>query len=313
MFLSKVKFAVIVVLAIGAVGSGLGSLAHNSKADPPSSPIAAKDDNSRTDAPAPGNAALVAPAPAKPKAPAAVQNQNIPGLRRVEIRHQLSQTVDYPGLEDARATFNDLIDQLSKRYNLTFSVSENAFHAIDPKVEVPRFEIATTPIPEMRGTMLKTVLQKLLERLPPKLGAMYILRSDRIEITTEKAVRAEFGVPAHRPLMPLVGGRIGNLPIADALRRLAEQSEYNVVTDPRVADKLKTPATTDLNNVPIDTAVRLLANIAGVSMVRLDNVFYVTTAENAKHLREEQTKLNAETSKKEAETPKKPAPDKGAK
>ena len=41
-------------------------------------------------------------------------------------------------------------------------------------------------------------------------------------------------------------------------------------------------------------ASQLLANMAGLSVVRLDNVFYVTTAENAKHLREEQAKINAD-------------------
>jgi hypothetical protein len=312
MFLSKVKFAVIVAVALGLVGSGLGSLAHQSKGGPLSSPaLSAKEENARRDAPAPDPNMVAAPAPAKRKPPAPVNNQNNPRARQVELRNQLNLTVDYPGLEDPRATLTDVLEQLSKRYNLTFHVNNNAFRAIDPKIEIARFEIAVAPVPEMHSH-LKAILQTILERLPSKMGTQLLIRKDFIEVTTEAAVREELGIPANRPLLPLVGDILDNIPISDALRRLADQSEYNVVSDPRLADKLKTPVTVELSNMPIDTAVRLLANMVGLVVVRLDNAFYVTTAENAKQLREEQAKINAETPVKVAETPTKPAPEKAA-
>ena len=87
-------------------------------------------------------------------------------------------------------------------------------------------------------------------------------------------------------------GLFEETPLAKILPRLAETSGYNVMADPKAGEKLQTKITVQLNNVPVDTAVRLLANMAGLSVVRLDNVFYVTTAENAKHLREEQAKIN---------------------
>ena len=46
--------------------------------------------------------------------------------------------------------------------------------------------------------------------------------------------------------------------------------------------------------MPVDTAVRLLANKDDRSMVRLDDVFYLTTPEKAKRLREEQAQINGE-------------------
>jgi RNA polymerase sigma factor (sigma-70 family) len=315
MFLSKVKFVVIVVLALGLVGTGLGSLAHHTNADPLSSPLLfAKEDDGRKDGPVPDPNKLVAPVPAKPQPPAPVNNQNIPdpGTRQQELRNQLNQPVVYPGLEDARATLVDVLDQLSKRYNLTFHANENVFLAIDPKIQIFRFEIATAPIPEMHAP-LKTVLRTILERLPPKMKTMYLIRNDRIEITTEAAFRAELGIPAHRSLLPLVWDTLENVPLAEALKSVGTQSGFNVVTDPRVAEKLKAPATAEFNNVPVDAAVRLLANMAGLNMVQLDNVLYVTTTENAKHLREEQAKLNADTAAKKVEEPKKPASDKSAK
>lgn len=282
MFLNKVKFAAIGVLAAGFAGSGVGLLRHQA------------------------NATMAAPAPAQARA----ANGQDPVVSR--LREQLSQSVDYPGLDDARATLSDALDHLSKRYGITFRGNDQVFRAIDPKIDVFRFQIAETAIPAMRVS-LKTVLKTVLARLPAKMGAMYVIRKDHIEITTETAVRAEMGIAANRPLLPLVGESLGNTPIDTALRRLARQSEYNIVTDPRIADKLQTQATLEFNNVPVDTAVRLLANIAGLSMVRLDNVLYVTTADNAKKLRQEQAEINAEEPAKSAEPAKKPPSEKPTK
>jgi RNA polymerase sigma factor (sigma-70 family) len=300
MFLGKVKFAAIVILALGLVGSGVGSLAHKSQADPPLSPaLSVKEENVRRDPPAPDPNMVAAPALAKRKPPVAVNNQNNPRTRQVELRDLLSRSVDYPGLEDPRATLTDVLDQLSKRYNLTFHLNSNAFRSIDPKIEMPTFKIAETPIGEMHCS-LKTVLQTILERLPPRTRPMFVIRKDYIQITTESAVRSELGIPANRPLLPLVGDTLDNIPISEALRRLMDQSGYSVVSDPRVAEKLKTPVSAELNDVPVDTAVRMLANMAGLSVARLDNALYVTTVENAKHLNEEQAKINVDTTTKNA-------------
>jgi hypothetical protein len=54
------------------------------------------------------------------------------------------------------------------------------------------------------------------------------------------------------------------------------------VIDPRVGkEKASIPITAWLPNVPLETAVHLLADMGGLSVVRMDNVFYVTTPENA--------------------------------
>jgi hypothetical protein len=42
-----------------------------------------------------------------------------------------------------------------------------------------------------------------------------------------------------------------------------------------------------LANVPVDTAVRILADAANLSVVQMDNTFYLTTSENATRLRKE--------------------------
>jgi tetratricopeptide (TPR) repeat protein len=113
--------------------------------------------------------------------------------RGIELRNELGKVVNYPGLEDPRATLTDALDQLSKRFNLTFDINDKAFD-VDQLKEVARTPIAETPIPEMHTT-LSTILRKILRRVPAPSGTTYLIRRDVIEITTgtfaaaEKAVR----------------------------------------------------------------------------------------------------------------------------
>jgi RNA polymerase sigma factor (sigma-70 family) len=311
MFLSKVKFALIIVLVVGIAGAGTSFLAHSTSASPPSapSPPPVKQDDARAEAPAP--AIAKAEAPAQPNPNLLAQNNAGPSLR-----DRLGKEIDYHGLEDARATLGDALDQLSKRYNLNIDMNEKAFEMDQPKdVERGwRAKIADpTPMPPMHAT-LSIVLSKILGRVRGGSGATYLLRGNRIEITTEAAVRAELGIPQNRLLLPLVSDILRGITIDGALRRLAHQSGYNIMADPEVADQLEKPITfVELKNVPVDTAVRLLANMARTSVVRLDNVLYVTTADNAKHLREEQAQVNADKAVGTTEPSKKPATDKHSK
>jgi RNA polymerase sigma factor (sigma-70 family) len=299
MFLSKVKFVAIVVLAVGIAGAGTGFLVHDTSASPPSSPSLSpvNQDDGRAEAPAPAIVKAAAPAQPNPGNPAP---NNVPPARR-DLGDILRTDIEYGGLEDARATLSDALDQLSKRYNLNFDINDKAFEKGRPKdaEDVARATIADPkPIPPMR-TILSTVLRKILRRVQVDSGATYLIRHDYIEITTEAAVRAELGIPANRPLLTLVWDTLQGVSIAEALRQLADKTSYNIVVDPRTAEKLRTSTgIAELNNVPVDTAVRLLANMAGLSVVQLDNVLYVTTAENATNLREEQEKINAEKTTK---------------
>jgi hypothetical protein len=127
---------------------------------------------------------------------------------------------------------------------------------------------------------------------------VYILRPDSVEITTTAALLFELGIARSSspgapegffsPLeIPLVWDVFEETPISKALMRVTEQTSFSVIVDSSVKDKVKLSVTAQFNNVPVDTAVRLLANMADLSMVKLDNVFYLTTPEKAKRLREE--------------------------
>jgi len=113
------------------------------------------------------------------------------------------------------------------------------------------------------------------------------VRDDHIEITTHQALVREFYADRAEGDYPtLVNARFKGAPLAQALSTLSRQGELNILLDPQAGDAADKPLSADLRNVPVDTALRLLADMAGLEMVRLDNVYYVTTPQKASAWRE---------------------------
>jgi hypothetical protein len=145
------------------------------------------------------------------------------------------------------------------------------------------------------------VLLKILSRIPMlNGGATYLIRKDHIEITTSTFLTAEIGpVVAPRdegdpgastPIRtkpPIVCQEFDNEPLPAALRAMARSTEVNIVLDPKAPDVEKVRVTASLRNVHINNAVRILAAMADLEAVRLNNVLYLTTPQKAARLRKE--------------------------
>jgi type II secretory pathway component HofQ len=204
---------------------------------------------------------------------------------------KLKSPVNFGGFErDERLCLSEALDQFAELFDLTIVVNDKAFkdEAVEDVQDTKVVE--KKPIPKMKGITLEKAIRELLNRVPSTSGATYVVRDRHIEITTVQALSKEVRGHAKGPLLPLVHANVDRLLLNEALKLLAEQAEFNVVIDARVGDKAKTTVTARLHNVPIDTAVRLLADMAGLKAVQVDNVLYVTSAENAKALQEEPEK-----------------------
>jgi hypothetical protein len=195
----------------------------------------------------------------------------------------LTTAITFEANEDPRATLGALLDQLATRYEITFDVNEAAFRA-DGFEDVLEIKVVEKRLPGPKRTTLDAVLRKLLARVPGS-GATYLLRRDRIEITTSAAMREEvWGAEFAGPFLPLVHAEFDKKPLAEALDELASASGFNVVIDARMAERAKTPVSARLLNTPLDTAVRLLADMAELKPFQTDNLLYVTSRENAEKL-----------------------------
>jgi hypothetical protein len=138
----------------------------------------------------------------------------------------------------------------------------------------------------MSGVPLSSVLRLLLSQIK---GDTYVgtfhIRDDYVEATTtyhqfmSPMSLAESG----RPHVPNVTIEARGQNLEEALANLADTTSINVVLDARARDRArKVTVTTPLRNVPMDTALRLLADMADLGVAITDNVFYVTDTDNAR-------------------------------
>jgi hypothetical protein len=222
-------------------------------------------------------------------------------VEKLSLAEQLNKQVDYPGCHDPKTSLIEELDRLAKLYHLAFNVNEKAFKH-EMLNDVLKTEIANpNPIPEMKAS-LKTVLRKVLSHIPVHSGATYLIRKDTIEITTNNFAQFEVNPPgntAYNPLdddradhtlvietFPLVSANIRKKPLVEALETLADENDVNIVLDPTVGEKKsQTPVTLRVKNLPADTAVLLLSQMADLHCVQIDNALFVSTTRKAAALK----------------------------
>jgi hypothetical protein len=109
----------------------------------------------------------------------------------------------------------------------------------------------------------------------------YVVFEDSILITTEE-------MAVIRQYRQRVSVDLDEVPLKKALRDLAKNHGINLVIDPKVSKQAETPVSLQLENTGIETALRLLAELAGLKAVRMGNVMFVTSEETAKKIRKEE-------------------------
>jgi hypothetical protein len=199
----------------------------------------------------------------------------------LSLAQKMSKRIAFAGYEDPRMTLKDALDNLAKLGDVTFDVNEKAFQTDNVQDVLKSEVVGANPIPAMKNTRFSTVLRKVLSRVPSESGATYLVREDHIEITTGAFQASEVWGEYTGPHLPLVNVTLEKTPLEDALKELADQTEFNIVLDKRAAELAKTMISARLRNTPLDSALRLFSDMTDLRTVHLDNVLYVTTRENA--------------------------------
>jgi RNA polymerase sigma factor (sigma-70 family) len=274
MTMTKLTWAMAAVVTLAVFGSGAGVATYGALAvDGPAAQAA--DDKKEPPA--------KAPAGAKPELTRATASFEPFPDNAAQICGALQQPVNIERSVEG-SSLKDVLDFLSEKFHVTFIVNAQAFERAG--VGGGRI-VADTPVnlSKMRGVTLATALRYLLDQLQ----GTYLIRKDHIEITTGdwKAIEA-FGSRAlddFQLAMPMINAVFRDVPLDLALANLAEQSGKNVVLDPQVEEKQKkSPISARLLNTPVDAAVLVAADMAGLRPVTIGNVFYVTTRDNAQRL-----------------------------
>jgi len=156
--------------------------------------------------------------------------------------------------------------------------------------------LAEGPIPIDDSTTWASLLKQVLERMAGEgvSRAAYMVRPDHLEITTVEAQQIEVfnGQEFGNRTPPLVSVSFKKQPIDGVLDDLSEKTGVNIVLDSSISKEAgKLPITARFLNVPLDSVLRLCANMADLKVCEIDNVIFVTTPERAKALEKEQKEL----------------------
>jgi hypothetical protein len=195
-------------------------------------------------------------------APANTDNKPAADSPKDKVRKALEQTisVDYAD-QNLQAILDDLAEKTKVRY-----VTDRDLRQAD-QVNV-----------KLSDAKVATVLRALLGQV----NLTYVVQEGYVLVTTEEAA-------IDRQLRQLVSLDLDEVPLDKALKKLAKNTSANLVLDPRVPKEAKAaPLTLQLEDVPLETTVRLMAEIAGLKSVRIHNVLFVTTDTRADKLRKEE-------------------------
>jgi hypothetical protein len=202
--------------------------------------------------------APAAPLPAE-KAAAAISADKI----RKELDRVITVEFDQQPL---RLAINQLHEQT--RVNFVLDQVTLAQMNVDPD--------AVNVTLRLKDVKLRSVLRTLLSHY----NLSYAVVEDTVFISSEEMAMA-------RQLRQHVNVDLDKVEFARALSQLARETATNLVMDPRVGKEAQVPVTLQLEDVPLDTAVRLMALTIDLEAVRVGNVLFVTNKANARKMKED--------------------------
>ncbi len=127
---------------------------------------------------------------------------------------------------------------------------------------------------KLKDVKTKTALRSILT--PYQLS--YAIIGDTVVISTDDMAML-------KQMRQRVSLDIDKEELSAALKKLARETATNLIVDTRAAKEAKTEVTLQMEDVPLETAVRLMAEMAGLKPVRVGNVLFVTTEANAAKMR----------------------------
>lgn len=219
-----------------------------------------------------------------------------------QVLERLNQPLDLsePAFANNAMSLREFIDAFSQKTKIRVLVDTAAFK-VEHETEYPngveiyeaRIDLTAQPKTLTAATVLRVVLAQVKTN-----NATFIVRDGLLEVTTKLQTLTPQAVERK------VTARILKRPFAAVLEDLAAGNGVSIVLDDRVAEKAKTPVSaTFRNDVSLDTALQMLADMVGLRTVVLESGVYVTTPENAESMRKEEKNRRVERKKQQQRPP----------
>jgi hypothetical protein len=200
------------------------------------------------------------------------EDKNLTPIERIR------KALDKPVLLDWQGqSVMEALQHLREKTGLEFNLDQVGLAVMGVNIEAGTGEPVQM---KSAGNKVSVVLRKLLT--PQQMA--YVIYEDTILITSSELATT-------RQMKQRVNVDVTEVPLAKALQELARNYAFNLVIDPKIAKDSQKPVTLTLDGSSLETSVRLLAEMAGVKAVRMDNVLFVTTEERADKIRKEEKDL----------------------
>jgi hypothetical protein len=125
-------------------------------------------------------------------------------------------------------------------------------------------------LPKLVGSTLESALLLLCEQL----DATFVVRKEHIEITTwEKALGRNRNL-LEQQLLVYWGAK--KVPLEELVEQLSDHYQVSVVISPQSGEKARTLISAKLMNVPFESAIETIAEMASLKAIRKDKVIYIT-------------------------------------
>jgi hypothetical protein len=186
---------------------------------------------------------------------------------------RIRKALDQPLILDFQGvSIQEALQHLREKTGMEFNLDQAALTLMGVNIN----DNGGEPIVLKSNGKLSVALRKLLG--PRQLA--YVIFEDSILITSTELATI-------RQMKQRVYFDVDEVPLSKALRDLARNHAFNLVIDPKVVKDLHKLVSLTLDGTSLETSVRLLAELAGLKAVRMDNVLFITNEERATKIRKE--------------------------
>jgi len=182
-----------------------------------------------------------------------------------KVRKGLEETIS---IDLSEQTLGLAISQLREQTKLNFVVDRVAIAQMGYDTEQIQVNV------KLKDAKVKSVLRSVLS--PYNLS--YVILGDTVLISSDP-------VAMHRQMRQRISLAVDKQELGSALKQLSKDSACNIMIDTRATKDAKNVVSLEAEDIPLETAVRLLCEMAGLKPVRVGNVLFVTTKEIANELR----------------------------
>jgi hypothetical protein len=162
------------------------------------------------------------------------------------------------------------MDMLHDKSNISFVLDGVTIQQLGFTPDMPPSPVDV----DLKDVKVRSALRSILAPY----GLSYAPIGDTVVVTTEDMAML-------RQMRQRVNVDLSKVELTRALRQLAHDTATNVIVDSRAEKDAQATVTMQLEDVPLETAVRLLAEMANLKPVRVGNVLFVTGKANANEMR----------------------------